>query len=250
MSNSYNVKDKTALVTGANRGIGKVIVESLLDKGQVKKVYAAVRKLESANELTEKYSDRVEAIQIDLEKPETIQQAAKKATDVDIVVNNAGVLKTSTPLESGALDTMSYEMDMNVNGLVRMAQAFAPILKANGGGALIQLNSLASMKSFPPFATYCASKAAAYSITQALRDLLKEQGTTVVSVHPGPIATDMATDAGIGEIAEPPSLVADSILYALENGEFHAFPDSMAKQFEEAYQGFAENVVNADLLEA
>ena len=250
MTNPYNVKDKTALVTGANRGIGKVIVESFLDKGEVKKVYTAVRNLDSARELTEKYGERVEAIQIDLEKPETIQQAAAKATDVDIVVNNAGVLKASTPLDSGALDTMSYEIDMNVNGLVRMAQAFAPILKANGGGALVQLNSLASMKSFPAFATYCASKAAAYSITQALRDLLKEQGTTVVSVHPGPIATDMANDAGIGEIAEPPSLVADSILYALEKGEFHAFPDSMAKQFEGAYQGFAENVVNADLLKA
>ena len=82
-----------------------------------------------------------------------------------------------------------------------------------------------------------------------MRDLLQEQGTTVVSVHPGPIATDMATDAGIGEIAEPPSLVADSILAALEKGEFHAFPDTMAKQIEGAYQGFAENVVNANLLE-
>ncbi len=250
MTNSYDIKGKTALVTGANRGIGKVIVETFLDKGSVKKVYAAVRNLESAEELADRYNERIEVIQIDLEKPDTIQQAAEKATDVDIVVNNAGVLKTSTPLDVNALDTMSYEMDMNVSGLVRMAQAFAPILKANGGGVLIQLNSLASMKSFPPFATYCASKAAAYSITQALRDLLKEQGTTVVSVHPGPIATDMANDAGIGEIAEPPSVVADSILVALEKGEFHAFPDSMAKQFEGAYQGFAENIVNANLLES
>ena len=115
-------------------------------------------------------------------------------------------------------------MDMNVSGLVRIAQAFAPVLKKNGGGALIQLNSLASIKCFAPFATYSASKAAAYSITQALRDILKEQGTTVVSVHPGPIATDMADTAGIGEIAEPPSIVADSILEALDKGEFHAFP--------------------------
>ncbi len=99
-----------------------------------------------------------------------------------------------------------------------------------------------------PLQPYSASKAAAYSITQALRDLLKEQGTTVVSVHPGPIATEMADAAGIGEIAEPPSLVADSILEALEKGEFHAFPDSMAKQFEGEYQGFAENIVNANLL--
>ena len=248
MSTSYDIKGKTALVTGANRGIGKVIVETLLDKGGVKKVYAAVRKIDSAKALKDKYADRVEVIQIDLDQPETITKAAQQATDVDIVVNNAGILSTVTPLESNSLDTMSHEIDINVNGLVRMAQAFAPILKNNGGGALVQLNSLASMKSFAPFATYCASKAAAYSITQALRDLLKEQGTTVVSVHPGPIETDMAVNAGIGEIAEPPSLVADSILEALEKGEFHAFPDSMAKQFESAYQCFAENVVNADLL--
>ncbi|NNC68223.1 MAG: SDR family oxidoreductase [Gammaproteobacteria bacterium] len=248
MTTSYDIKGKTALVTGANRGIGKVIVETFLDKGGVKKVYAAVRNLDSAKALTDQYGDRVEAIHIDLAKPETIQQAAQHATDVDIVVNNAGVLKTSTPLDTNVLDSMAYEMDMNVSGLVRMAQAFAPVLKKNGGGALVQLNSLASIKSFAPFATYSASKAAAYSITQALRDLLKEQGTTVVSVHPGPIATDMADAAGIGEIAEPPSIVADSILEALDKGEFHAFPDSMAKQFEDAYQGFAENIVNANLL--
>ncbi len=248
MTTSYDIKGKTALVTGANRGIGKVIVETLIDKGGVKKVYAAVRSLDSAKPLIDQYGDQVVVNLIDLEKPETIKQAAAKATDVDIIVNNAGVLKTSTPLDANALDSMAYEMDMNVSGLVRMAQAFAPVLKKNGGGALIQLNSLASIKSFAPFATYSASKAAAYSITQALRDLLKEQGTTVVSVHPGPIATEMADAAGIGEIAEPPSLVADSILEALEKGEFHAFPDSMAKQFEGEYQGFAENIVNANLL--
>ena len=248
MTTSYNVKGKTALVTGANRGIGKVIVETFLDKGGLKKVYAAVRNVDSAKALIDQYGDRVTAIQIDLDKPETITKAAQHATDVNIVVNNAGILSTVTPLEANALDSMGREIDINVNGLVRMAQAFAPVLKNNGGGALIQLNSLASMKSFAPFATYCASKAAAYSITQALRDLLKEQGTTVVSVHPGPIETDMAVNAGIGEIAESPSLVADSILEALEKGEFHAFPDSMAKQFESAYQGFAENIVNANLL--
>ncbi|MFK7816478.1 MAG: SDR family oxidoreductase [Gammaproteobacteria bacterium] len=248
MATSFETEGKTALVTGANRGIGKVIAETFLDKAGVKKVYLAVRNIESAKALTDKYGDRVEVIHVDLGKPETILQAAQYASDVDMVVNNAGVLNTTTPLDVNALDSMAYEMDMNVSGLIRIAQAFAPVLKKNGGGALIQLNSLASIKCFAPFATYSASKAAAYSITQALRDLLKEQGTTVVSVHPGPIATDMATNAGIGEIAEPPSLVADSILEALQKGVFHAFPDSMAKQFENAYQGFAENIVNADLL--
>ena len=103
------------------------------------------------------------------------------------------------------------------------------------------------MKSFPDFATYCASKAAAYSITQALRELLARQGTIVLSVHPGPIATDMGDAAGLTEIAEPAALVADGIITALREGEFHVFPDSMARQFGGAYASFAEHVIDAGL---
>lgn len=138
---------------------------------------------------------------------------------------------------------------MNVFGLIRMAQAFAPSLKSNGGGAFVQLNSVASLKSFAPFATYCASKAAAYSITQALRELLAEQGTAVVSVHPGPIATDMANEAGLEGMADPPSVVADGMITALRKGHFHVFPDTMARQIGGAYQSFAMEVVEASLLE-
>jgi NAD(P)-dependent dehydrogenase (short-subunit alcohol dehydrogenase family) len=104
------------------------------------------------------------------------------------------------------------------------------------------------MKSFSAFSTYCASKAAAYSITQALRDVLREQGTLVVSVHPGPIATDMADSAGFEEIAEPASVVADSIIQALSDEAFHVFPDTMARQIGEVYRPFAENIVEADLM--
>ena len=106
------------------------------------------------------------------------------------------------------------------------------------------------MKSSSKFATYCASKAAAYSITQALRELLSEQGTIVLSVHPGPIATDMGDAAGLTEIAEPPALVADSIIKALQAGDFHIFPDSRAKQIGSAYKSFAENVVEANMSES
>ena len=134
-------------------------------------------------------------------------------------------------------------------GLMRIAQAFAPILRANGGGALVQLNSVASIKNFADFATYSASKAAAYSITQALRDKLKEQGTQVFSVHPGPIATDMAQAAGLGEIAEPAVIVPQAILAAMQTGEFHVFPDTMAKQVAGVYQSFATNIVEANLME-
>jgi len=244
MNISYDVKDKVALITGANRGIGKSIVEVFFDNGAAK-VYAAVRNTDSAAELVQKYGERLVPVTLDLEKPETITAAAGLTSDVEIVVNNAGVLRNSSPLADDAIESLAYEMNINVVGLMRMAQAFAPVLKQNGGGAFVQLNSVASLKCFADFATYSASKAAAYSITQGLREVLAEQGTSVISVHPGPIATDMADTAGFMEIAEPASLVADGIVAALKKGEFHCFPDSMAQQVWSAYQGFAENVIEA-----
>ena len=246
---SYEIKNKVALVTGANRGIGKAIVEGLLDRGAAK-VYAAVRDPASASSLVEQYGDRVVPVELDLSRPETIEAAAQTANDVTLVVNNAGVLRNATALADDAIESLKFEFDVNVFGLIRVAQAFAPVLKKNGGGGFAQLNSVASMKNFPDFATYSASKAASYSITQGLKSLLTKEGIQVVSVHPGPIATDMASAAGLGEIAEPPSLVADAIVEALAKEEFHAFPDTMAKQIGEVYDSFARNVVEAEMAEA
>ncbi len=246
---SFTVDGKVALVTGANRGIGKAIVESLLAAGAAK-VYAAVRQVDSADPLVDAHGSRVVPIRVDLEKPETISAAAAEASDVQLVVNNAGVLREATPLSEGAVEALQFEMDVNVFGLIRMAQAYGPVLKNNGGGAFVQLNSIASLRAFPGFATYCASKAAAYSITQSLKYLWAEQGTQVLSVHPGPIATDMADAAGLGEIAEPPSQVADGIVRALVAGDFHLWTDTMARQVGEAYASFASNVIEANLTEA
>ena len=245
----YDVKGKTVLVTGANRGIGRAIVEGAIQQG-AKKVYAAVRKLDSADPLVKQFGERLVPIRLDLEDSQSIYDAAATATDVDVVVNNAGVLENANPLSEQALTSFEREVKVNVVGLIHMAQAFAPVLKANGGGALVQLNSVASLKAFSNFATYSASKAASYSITQSLREVLGGQGTQVVSVHPGPIATDMGKKAGLEEIAEPPSLVSDSIWQALKDGQFHAFPDSMAKQIGSTYKSFAENVVEASMTEA
>lgn len=245
---AFEIRDRIALVTGANRGIGRQIVETFIGQG-ARKVYAAVRALASAEPLREQFGEKVVPVQLDLARPDTIVEAAGTAGDVEVVVNNAGVLKTSTPLDANAIDSLEYEMKINVYGLIRMAQAFRPVLAANGGGALVQLNSIASMKCFADFATYSASKAAAYSITQALRDLLEEQGTAVLSVHPGPIRTAMGEAAGLAEGAESPALVAEAIVAALRAGDFHLFPDSMARRVGDAYADFARNIVDADLAE-
>jgi NAD(P)-dependent dehydrogenase (short-subunit alcohol dehydrogenase family) len=246
---TLSIENKNVLVTGANRGIGKAIVEEALQRGAAK-VYAAVRTLESAQPLVEEYGDRIVPVHVDMTNEVSIKAAAETASDVEIVVNNAGVLTTTSAVDDNVLESLQFEFDVNVYGLVRMAKAFAPVLKSNGGGAFAQLNSVVSVKTFGQFATYSASKAASYSITQGLRESLKEQGTHIVSVHPGPIKTDMIeADQDLSAIAEPPSLVAKAIFDAVEKGEFHAWPDSMAKEIGGVYRSFAENVVEADMQE-
>lgn len=247
---TFDINHKTVLVTGANRGIGKAIVEEAIARGAAK-VYAAVRNVDSAAGLVAEHGDKVVPIRVDLQDADSIAEAAKVASDVDVVVNNAGVLTTTSAVDGHAAESLKYEFDVNVFGLLRVAQAFAPVLASNGGGAFAQLNSVVSVKTFEQFATYSASKAASYAITQGLRTSLREQGTHIVSVHPGPIKTDMIeADEDLAAIAEPPSLVAGAIFDAIRDGRFHAWPDSMAKEIGAAYQSFAENVVEADMAEA
>ena len=213
------------------------------------RVYAAVRRLDSAAPLIGRYGDRVLPIPLDLARPETITAMAAKAADVQVVVNNAAIFKSATPLDDDAIDALELGMEINVFGLIRTAQAFAPILKQNGGGAFVQINSVASLVCASNFATHSACKAAAYSITQALHELLGQQGTAVLSVHPGLIASDMGNAAGLAGSAESPSVVAEGIVAALKAGDFHLFPDAMAKRVGSAYQSFSESMVEAGIPE-
>jgi NAD(P)-dependent dehydrogenase (short-subunit alcohol dehydrogenase family) len=246
---AFDITGRTALVTGANRGIGRQFSSAFIENG-AKKVYAAVRSVDSSNDLIEEFGGRVEAIEFDLTRPETIEKAASKASDVELVVNNGGVLTKTSLFDDDVYKSLEFEMDVNFYGLIRTARAFAPVLKANGGGAFVQLNSVVSVKAFPSSATYSASKAASYSLTQSIRHELAEQGTEVYSVHPGPIDTDMAQTAGISEIAEPVECVSEALLSAFKAGRFHVWPDSRAKHIGRPYERYAKEIIESELASA
>lgn len=125
---SIDIKDKVALVTGANRGIGKAIVESFVQHG-AKKIYLAVRSLSAVDELVSQFGDVVVPVYVDLTKPNTITDAARLAGDVDIVVNNAGILKLADPLSDDVEELFNQELTTNTFGLIRMAKAFIPVLE-------------------------------------------------------------------------------------------------------------------------
>jgi NAD(P)-dependent dehydrogenase (short-subunit alcohol dehydrogenase family) len=214
-----DIQDTTVLVTGANRGIGKAFADGLLDRG-ARKVYAAVRDVATVTD------PRVAPVQLDVTDPDRIAAVALELDDVQVVVNNAGVLHVSLPL-SALLNTARVELETNYLSLVSMTQAFAPVLERNGGGAFVNVLSAFSWVATPVLTTYSASKAAAWSFTNAARIELRRQGTHVVGVHPGPVDTDMTAAIDLEKI--PPATVATSALDALEADEPEAVVDDFSR---------------------
>ena len=200
------VEGSAALVTGANRGLGAAIAQALLDSGA--KVYGAAR------DTTTITNQDVIPVRLDVTSADDIANAARTCGDVSIVVSNAGILRSSASLAPGAIDAARAEMETNFFGPMRMAQAFTPVLRDNGGGTLVNVLSVLSFVSMPQGATYSASKAAAWSLTNALRMELRQQGTLVVAVHAGFIDTDMAAAVNAEKIS--PQSVATQIVAAIE----------------------------------
>jgi NAD(P)-dependent dehydrogenase (short-subunit alcohol dehydrogenase family) len=213
------IKGSTALVTGANRGIGKAIAAELLARGAAK-VYAGVRDPASVTD------PRLHPLALDVTDPEQVAAAAEYAADVNLVVNNAGIGGVTTPL-SASLDTARAELETNYLGLISMTQAFAPVLEANGGGAFVNVLSVVSWVAMPHLTTYSASKSAGWSYTNAARIELAGQGTEVVGVHVGYVDTDLT--AGLDGDKVAPGVVAAAALDALAAGEPEALVDDLAR---------------------
>jgi NAD(P)-dependent dehydrogenase (short-subunit alcohol dehydrogenase family) len=214
------IRNSVTLVTGANRGLGKAFVQALLDAG-AKKVYAAARDPRSIK------IPGVEPLQIDVTNMRDVVAAAKVATDVNLVINNAGIFRP-TPLLAADDADLRAEMDTNYFGTLAVSRAFAPVLARNGGGALVNVLSALSWVNLPGTALYSASKAAGWSLTNALREELRAQSTQVVALHVGYMDTDMAKD--VQSPKSNPLDVARQVLAALENGSSEVLADTVSRQ--------------------
>ncbi len=216
-----DIKHAVVLVTGANRGLGRALVEALKQAGAAK-VYAAARNPAAIDQ------QGVTAIALDVTSPDSIAAAAKACPDVNVVINNAGIARGGVLLSQTGEQTAREELDTNFWGPWRVTQAFAPTLARNGGGALVNVLSVLSWISLPGTATYCVSKAAAWSLTNGLRNELRGQGTQVVGVHLGLMDTDMTAGFDAPKIA--PKDVAEQIVRALQDGSEEVLADGTSRQ--------------------
>jgi NAD(P)-dependent dehydrogenase (short-subunit alcohol dehydrogenase family) len=227
---AHRIGGAVALVTGANRGIGRALVEALLARG-ARKVYAAAR---NPGALPAYQDDRVVARRLDVTDTDQVRAVAETTPDVDIVFNNAGVALGPGIADAKVLDRARREMEVNYFGPLLLLQQLAPSLAKNGGGAFVTVGSAAGLTSMPFMPTYSASKAALHSLTQAARVLLGGQGTSVYGVYAGPVDTDMSRELTFPKTSA--DYVAVAILDGIEAGQEDIFPDPFAVAFGRQYQ--------------
>ncbi len=236
---SISVKDAVVFVTGANRGIGRAVVEEAVARG-ARRVYSAARDVASLADLLEQYPEQVIAVRLDVTNGQQIQEAAEQAQDTQILINNAGVAGYSGVIYHHDQDGARREMETNYFGPLNVTRAFADAIIANGDGAVATVISVGGLSNFPPAATYSASKAAAHSLTQGMRAELAPQGVPVFGIYPGPIDTDMA--AGIDMEKESPRNVAIRIFDGMESGVEDITTDAFADEFVQMVRADAKAV--------
>jgi NAD(P)-dependent dehydrogenase (short-subunit alcohol dehydrogenase family) len=215
-----DIEGSVALVTGANRGLGSHLARELLDRGAAK-VYAGVRDPASVTD-----PDLV-PVALDVTDPSALDAAAQACGDVTIVVNNAGIATGTSPLSGDTLDDARREIEVNYLGPLGVARAFAPVLGANGGGAIVNVLSVLSWISLPASGNYAAAKAAAWSMTNSLRTMLRGQGTLVVGVHVGYLDTDMTARLEVPKLA--PAGVARQVVDGIAEGREEVLADDLSR---------------------
>jgi NAD(P)-dependent dehydrogenase (short-subunit alcohol dehydrogenase family) len=214
------IHGSTALVTGANRGLGARLVHHLLAAGAAK-VYATARDPLTIDPAV-KADGRVVSLRLDVTDQASVDAAAATAPDVTLLVNNAGVLGFGGVLD-GDLTVFERDVTTNYFGTLRVTRAFVPVLQANAPSAIANVLTLIALAPVGPMAGYSASKAAAHSMTQALRAELKARGVDVIGAYPGGIDTDML--AGVAAEKADPDQVAARIIAGIDGGEVVIWPD-------------------------
>jgi NAD(P)-dependent dehydrogenase (short-subunit alcohol dehydrogenase family) len=219
----------TVLVTGANRGIGLAFAREALARG-ARKVYAAARDPSGIA------LPGVEPIRLDVTRDDDAAAAARACRDVTLLVNNAGIASFGGFLAEGSVDAARTQLETNFLGPLRVSRAFAPVLGSNGGGAILNVLSIASWISSPMLGVYGATKAAAWSLTNGLRQELRAQGTLVLGMHMGFVDTDLTR--GIDLAKSTPESVVRAALDALERGEDEVLADDLTRKVK---QGLSAN---------
>lgn len=220
-----NIQDSVALVTGANRGLGKVFVDVLLKAG-AKKVYAAAR---DPSQIAA--HERVVPVKLDVTNHADIERVARDYQDVNLLINNAGVALGGSLLSPATLKTARTEWETLVLGPLALSQAFAPALARNGGGAVLNILSALSWISLPGIGTYSAAKSAAWSLTNGLRHELSAQGTLVSGLHVAFIDTDMSS--GFNGPKTSPEDVARIALEGVARGDAEIIVDPISQSLKQ-----------------
>jgi NAD(P)-dependent dehydrogenase (short-subunit alcohol dehydrogenase family) len=215
------LENATVFITGANRGLGLVFAREALKRG-ARKVYAAARDPESI-ELA-----GVVPVRLDVTRAEDVAAALRAAGDVTLLINNAGIAQTGGFLAAESVASARTHFETNVVGPLRLSQAFAPVLAANGGGAILNVLSVVSWIASPVLAVYASSKAAAWSLTNALRHELRAQKTQVVGLHMGFVDTDMTRSFDVPKISA--DLVVQRAFDGLEAGAEEVLADELTQQ--------------------
>ncbi|MFE1292167.1 SDR family oxidoreductase [Streptomyces sp. NPDC058751] len=196
------LKDAVAVVTGANRGLGRHLAAQLVERGA--KVYAAARRPESVD------LPGVTPLWLDVTDEESIRAAARTASDTTLLVNNAGI-STATPLISGGPDAVRLEMETNFFGPLAVTRTFAPVIEGNGGGAVLNVLSVLSWLHPAGLGSYAAAKAAAWALTDAAREELAPRGISVSALHVGYMDTDMAAGVPAEHKTDPADVAAQAL---------------------------------------